>query len=107
MPDGQGRSQSSTGIARGGLDPEIAETPLAQNPTVGDAVEGNASRQAQIFDAQFSMYSIGQAQDDFFGDALDGGRNVHVALSQPVSAFRGGPPNSESKRLLVIVSPVA
>ena len=48
MPDGQGRSQSATGIARGGLNPEIAKRPLAQDPTVGDAVEGNASRQAQI-----------------------------------------------------------
>src|SRR5439155_9512593 len=40
-------SQGAAGVARGGLNPDVLERALAQQPPVRDAVEGNAAGQAQ------------------------------------------------------------
>ena len=52
MPDEQGRAQRAAGVAGRGLDPEVVERPLAEQPAVGHAVERDAAGQDQVLHAR-------------------------------------------------------
>ena len=52
MPDEQRRAQRAAGVARGRLNPDVLERPLAQDAAVADAVERHAAGQAQVLHAR-------------------------------------------------------
>ena len=48
MPDEQGRAQRAAGVAGRGLDPDVVERPLAEQPAVGHAVQRHAAGQDEV-----------------------------------------------------------
>ena len=62
MPGEQRRAQSAAGIARGRLNPNLVESAFAQNPSVGDAIQRHAARQAEVFHARLLLYVCGHAK---------------------------------------------
>ena len=82
MPGEQGGAEGATGIAGGGLNPDVVEDSLAQDAAVGDAVQGDAAGEAKIFEAGFAAGVAGDAKHDLFGHVLDGAGEVHVALGE-------------------------
>jgi len=87
VPDEQGGSQRAARIARGGLDPELFEGPLAQQPAVGHTVERHSPGQDEVFHLRLPPHLPGHAQHDFLGDLLDARGQVHVPLFE--QGFRG------------------
>ena len=81
MPHGCGRAESAARIPSRGLYPEFLERAFTQYAAVGDAVQGNAPGQAQIFFACFRMQRFGKAQHHFFGNHLYRTRNIHFTLA--------------------------
>ncbi len=80
MPAVQRRADGAARVAGRGLDPEVLERPLAQQDTIGDAVERDATRETRV---AFSGGFRGRArhrEHDVFGDDLDRRRKVELAL---------------------------
>ena len=50
MIDGQRRAHRPAGIAGSGLNPDSPESAVAQNFSVGDAVQRDAAGQAEVFE---------------------------------------------------------
>lgn len=82
VPGEERGAEGSTGVAGGGLDPDVLEGGFAQQATVGDAIEGNAAGEAEVARAGGGMEVAGHAQDDLLGDDLHGGGKVEFALGQ-------------------------
>ena len=78
--DVQRRSERTTRVARGRLDVYIRKRRLAQDATVGDAVQRNAARQAQLVQPCRSMGMPGHLEDDLLRRTLNAGCDVRVAL---------------------------
>jgi len=94
----EGGAEGAAGVAGRGLDPEALEDAVAQQATVGDAVERDAAGEAEVFLAGPALHVPGHAQHDFFGHHLDAGGKVHLALRQGAFGLAGGPPNRSWKR---------
>jgi hypothetical protein len=73
---------------------------------VGDAIERDTARKAQILLTRSLRQRAGEPQHDLLGHRLDRGRQIHLALGQKLLGLRGLPPNSSSNRPLVMVRPV-
>ena len=54
MPGNEGGAQRASGISGRRLDPNVFEELFSENPSVGHAVQGHASREAQILLPEFS-----------------------------------------------------
>ena len=63
--DVERRPQRASGVSRRGLDPDALEGSLAQDATVGHAVEGDSSGHAQLLLPGEGMYMAGHAQHGF------------------------------------------
>src|SRR6185503_6640575 len=92
---GKGRTQRSAGIAGRGLEPEIIEDAFRVELAIGDAIECDAAREAQISRACFSAYAARDLEDDLFRHALYRGGDVHVELRQQ---FRLGLPSRRAEQ---------
>ena len=77
VPGHQRRTQCASGIASRRLNPDIPERALAQDTSVGDAVQRHPPGKTKILVAQFRMYRSRQAQHHFFGHRLDGTRDSY------------------------------
>ena len=76
----QGRAQSATGVARCGLNPDVVEWSLTQQPALRDTVESNATGKYEPSVAGAAMDIASHAQHHFFCHRLDAGRQIHVTL---------------------------
>ena len=80
MPGKERRTKRPTSVAGGRLDPNVIERTLAQQPTVGDAVQRDTACQHQMAHLRLLVDIPTDSQHDLFGDALDARRQVHVSL---------------------------
>src|SRR5262245_26716555 len=80
MPDEASRAEGSARIAGRRLNPDVLEQALAKQAAIGDAVESDTARQHEVLHFGLAMNLSRHAEHDFFGDLLDAGRDVHVAL---------------------------
>ncbi len=80
------RAQRAARVAGRRRNPDVLENFLAQQNPVGDAVQRHAAREAQVFCAGDLPGVSRHPQDDFLGDLLDRGRQIHFALRD--RAFR-------------------
>jgi hypothetical protein len=63
---GERRAERAAGIARGRLNPDIAEAAFAQHLAVGDTVERHAAGKTQVLDPGLGREAAGEAQNDVF-----------------------------------------
>ena len=89
MVKGQGGAEGATGVPGSGLNPDAVERALALQPGVGDAVEGHATGEAEVFLARQAVQRVRQAQDDVLGDLLDGGGEIAVGLCHRLGRAAG------------------
>ena len=82
MPDELSHPQGAARVPRGRLDPEPLERALPENPPVGDAVEGHAARETQVFHSGFTVSGPGHAQHDLLAHDLDRLGKIHLSLRQ-------------------------
>ena len=75
------RADGPTCVARGRLDPDLVEAPVAEDLPVRDAVERDAAGEAQVPLAGLVGKRTGHAQQDLVGDCLHRRGEVHVALA--------------------------
>ena len=78
----QCRPQRAAGIAGRGLNPNLVEIALAQQLSIGHAVERHAACKTEVAHARLSCQMAGHAGHDDFRDILDRSRQIHVALGQ-------------------------
>src|SRR5262249_26533596 len=67
VPDEHGSAEGAAGVAGRGLYPDGLERPLAQQPAVGDAVEGDAAGEDEVLHPGAAVQVAGLAEDDLFG----------------------------------------
>ena len=103
----QRRAQRAAGIAGRRLDPDVVENAVAQHLAVGDAVERDAAGEAQILRCRSRLRSerASRSTTSSVTAWIEAARSMWRCVSGS-SGLRGGPPNSASKRALVIVRPV-
>ena len=82
MPDQQRHAESSSGVTRRRLNPDLIEGRFPQDPSVANTVEGNAAGQAEIGKAGLLVGRRDGPEHDLLGHLLDRGGQVHLALSQ-------------------------
>ena len=82
VPQRQRDAKGSARIARGRLDPDLIERPVAKDPAVADAVERHAAGQAQIAQTGFAMRECSHLEHHFFSDVLNRPREIHLPLRQ-------------------------
>jgi hypothetical protein len=82
MPSGERRTNRAARIARGGLNPDVAEGALTQQPPIGYAIERNTACKAEIVCIKLAASRARQARDHVLGDFLNGGREIHLALRE-------------------------
>ena len=70
VPGHQRRSQSTSGVARGGLDPQVLERTLAQDPAVAHAVERHTPRHAEVLLTRNLVDMAGHTEHGFLTDHL-------------------------------------
>ena len=80
--DRHGRAERPAGVAGGGLDPEVVDDVLAEEPAVGHAVEGDAAGQAEGALAGGRPSGAGQADHDVLGHGLDRRGEVEMVVEQ-------------------------
>ena len=78
VPGVKCRAHGAARVPARRLDPEVLERALAQDPTVGHAVEGDPAREAQVRFAGHGVRMAGHAQDHLLGDLLDRAREIHL-----------------------------
>src|SRR5262245_1739258 len=82
MPCEERRSEGPARIPGSRLYPDIVERPFAEEPAVGNTIQGNAARQHQVLLRGALIELPSHPEDDFLGDYLDTRRQVHVALRE-------------------------
>ena len=80
VPTEVGRTDRATGVACSRLHPDPFEDALAQQPAVGDTVEGHATGEHQVFFAGYFLSSPSDRQNDLLGDDLHRCRQIHLPL---------------------------
>src|SRR5207237_5728412 len=75
-------SEGSSSIARGGLNIELLERCLVQKTRIRHAVQSDTAGQAEPLHASLPAEVVRHIQQQFFGDSLDAGGNVRIALVQ-------------------------
>ncbi len=84
VPGKQRGTQGTARIARGGLNPDVLERALAEQPAVGDAVQRHAAGHHQILGPSGALPGVtGRLEHHVLGDPLNTGRQIHVPLLQP------------------------
>jgi hypothetical protein len=78
--DEEGRAERTTRVPRSRLNPEVFERAFADDPPVGDAVECDATRHAEILHAGLLVEVSRDAEHDLLGHALDTRRHIPVEL---------------------------
>ena len=73
-------AECAAGVTGGGLDPDVAERAFAKEAGVGDAVEGNAAGEAEIFFAGHRVECSCEAENNFLGHILNRAGEVAVDL---------------------------
>src|SRR6202007_2415113 len=87
VPDEQRGAERPARVPRGRLDPDVLEGALAENAPVSDAVQGDASRQAQVPHTGHAMNVGGGPHHDLLGHFLDRSRDVHLTLGEGALRF--------------------
>ena len=87
----QRRTQRSAGVACSRLNPDPVEGAIAKHLAVGDAVEGDAPRKAQVALPGIPGDRARQFEHDLIGNLLDRGSEIHVPLRQRFGRQAGGP----------------
>ncbi len=82
--DGESRAQRCAGIAGGGLNPDTAKAPVAEDFAVDQAVPCDASGQAQVFETGLGSQSAGHAQHDLLENGLNRRGQVGVPLRDAI-----------------------
>ena len=73
-------AERAAGVARRRLHPNPFELAVADDLSVGDAVERDAAGQAQMLGAGLGGDGARQPQHDLVGHRLDRGGEIHLAL---------------------------
>ena len=77
---GERRTERAACVPGGRLYPETPDVAVAQNLSVGHAIEGDTPRKAQVAEAGFRHRRPRQPQHDLLGRRLDRRRKIHLAL---------------------------
>ena len=80
VPIGQSRAQSAAGVPRRGLNPNLLERPLAQQPAIGHAIQRHTPGQAQTVAPGRLARASRQSQHGLLGHQLNGPRRIQVPL---------------------------
>src|SRR5579863_7222738 len=75
-------TRGAAGIPRGRLNPDLPETSVAQYFAIGDAVERDTARHAQMAHAGTVRRAPRQPQNRLFSDRLNGRGDVHMELRE-------------------------
>src|SRR5262245_6278973 len=82
-------------VARGRLDPHIVEAGLAQDATIGDAVEADTAGHAEVLGAGFLPQPDGAIEQHGFGVVLHAPSQVlpmrHERALLPIAVYLGKP----------------
>src|SRR5262249_9068492 len=78
----QGRSNCTTGITRSRLNPNLVETSITQDLSVGHAIQGASSGQAEITKPGFMRNKMRHSQHNFFQNSLYGRSDIHMELGK-------------------------
>ena len=76
----QRRTERAAAVARRRLHEQILERRLAQDATVGDAVQRHAAGQAEAVEAGLGVQGARHGEHDLLGAVLDAGGDVGVVL---------------------------
>ena len=90
-------ADGAPGIAGRGLDPDVIEGTVVQQPGVGDAVQGDPAPQAQVRGAGALVRVPRHPQEDLLGEVLDRSGEVRVAVVERFALGDGDPELSLSK----------
>jgi hypothetical protein len=82
VPDRESRPDRAAGITGGRLHPDALKCAVAQQLAIGDAVERDATGQAEVPQAVFARKRASQPQHHLLSHCLDRGGDVHVEWSQ-------------------------
>ena len=82
MPDQLSDAEGATGVAGSRLNPDALERAFAQQPAVGDAVEGDSPRETEVFRPGRAVRRAGHAEHDLFADDLYRAGEVHLPLCE-------------------------
>lgn len=99
-------TERATGVAGGGLDPQALEWSLAEEPTVADAVQRDATREHEILEPGLAVRRARHPEHDLFADNLDRAREVHLTLGQVRLRLARRASEYPLNAGLVIVSPL-
>ena len=80
MPDEERHPQRAARVARRRLNPDVVERSLPQDPSIGDAVQRDAARQAEVPHAGLRVHMACRPEHRLLGHRLDRRRDVHLAL---------------------------
>ena len=80
MPDEQRHAERAARVSRRRLDPHVVEGPLAQHPSVPDAVQRHAAGEAEVAHPRLRVHVARRPQHRLLGDRLNGRRDVHLPL---------------------------
>ena len=82
MPGELRHAERAAGVAGRGLDPELLERALAQQPAVAHAVERDAAGEAEPVEPGLAVHRARHAEHDLLGHDLDRAGEVHLPLRQ-------------------------
>src|SRR6185295_4254490 len=74
------RAEGAAGIARRRRDVQVAEAGFAQDARVGDAVQGDASAEAERVEARLPLQPAGEVDEDLLEHELHAGGDVGMTL---------------------------
>src|SRR5258707_15635427 len=77
---GECGAERSSGIARGGLDPDAVKSPIPHEFAIGDTVESDSSGQTQILQTRLLRQRTRHPEDHFFEDGLNRSSHIHMPL---------------------------
>src|SRR5262249_56843652 len=78
----QGGPDRAARITGGGLNPQTAERPLAQDAAIANAVQRHPTGQAEVLAAGVTVERASQAEHHFLGHFLDRPRRVQLELGE-------------------------
>ena len=93
MPQGESNPQRSTGISSGGLNPDLFEWALAQQAPIADAIQRDATSEAQPRRTCVAVRGTCHAQHDVLDHLLHRPGEVHLSLCH--RCVRGTPGTAE------------
>ena len=84
VPSRKSRPDRAAGVACCRLNPDVLEHAVAQNLSVCDAVERDATRKTEAVETVLARECTGKPKHHLFRNFLNRGRDVHMKLRQQI-----------------------